>query len=113
HPFFAGLNAASQLRLAGQGKGVEALLQSAAKMAPSGPAPVDLRGAYDPTPRLRAQFDELIAFTPELVRQSPRRRAQFWANAGASSPERWKESTRFHRDYIWREVIGRLPDPSL
>jgi dienelactone hydrolase len=112
-PFFAGLNAASQLRLVGQGEGVEALLQSAAKMAPSGPAPVDRRVAFDPAPRLRAQFEELIAFTQELVRQSPRRREQFWANADASSPERWKESTRFHRDYIWREVIGRLPDPNV
>ncbi len=105
-PFFSRLKA--EVRLVEKGAGVESLL---GKVKPSGPAPVDARGAFDPAPRLRGQFDELIAYTQELVRQSPRRREQFWANADASSPERWKESTRFHRDYIWREVIGRLPDP--
>ena len=115
-PFFAGLNAASQLRLVGKDGGVEGLLRGAggaAAMKPSGPAPVDVRGSFDPAPRWRAQFEEMIAFTQELVRQSPRRREAFWATADASSPERWKESTRSHREYIWREVIGRLPDPSL
>ena len=30
--------------------------------------------------------------------------------ADASSPEKWKESTKFYRDYIWDEVIGRMPN---
>jgi dienelactone hydrolase len=115
-PFFAGLSEAKQLRLVEKGGGVAGLLESfggVAKTKPSGPAPVDARGTFDPAPRSKAQFEELIAFTQELVRQSPRKREQFWANADSSNPERWKESTRSHRDYIWREVIGRLPDPSL
>ena len=36
-----------------------------------------------------------------------------WSKADSSSPERWNQSTRFFRDYIWEEVIGRLPPPSL
>jgi dienelactone hydrolase len=114
-PFFSGLNASKNLRLTNVGEGVADLLLAfggALKRKPAGPAPVDARGAFDPGPRLRVQFEELIAFTQELVQQSPRKREQFWFNADASSPQRWKQSTAYHRDYIWREVIGRLPDPS-
>jgi hypothetical protein len=38
----------------------------------------------------------------------PQRRAEFWSKADASSPDRWKHSTRPQRDYIWQEVIGRV-----
>jgi hypothetical protein len=75
--------------------------------------PSDQRGNFDPAPRLRRQFDDLVSYTQSLVRQSPARRAEFWSTADASSPERWKETTRFHRDYIWEELIGRLPAPAL
>jgi len=63
--------------------------------------------------RLKRQFDELVGFTQRLVRESPAQRARFWASADASSPERWKESTQFHRGFLWDEVIGRLPAPSV
>ena len=65
------------------------------------------------TERLRRQFDELVNFTQRLVRESPRQRAQFWSTADTSTPERWKESTKSQRDFIWEEVIGRLPAPSV
>ena len=65
------------------------------------------------TARLKRQFDELVNFTQKLVRESPIQRAQFWSAADASTPERWKESTRSQRDFIWEEVIGRLPAPSV
>ena len=55
----------------------------------------------------------LSSFTQKLVRESPRQRAQFWSTADASTPERWKESTKSQRDFIWEEVIGRLPAPSV
>jgi dienelactone hydrolase len=83
------------------------------KMRPSGGPPEDLRGHFDPSERLHRQFNQLVDYTQALLRRSPARRAEFWSNADASSPQRWKESTRFHRDYIWSEVIGRLPPPSL
>ena len=65
------------------------------------------------TERLKRQFDELVNFTQKLVRESPIQRAQFWSAADASTPERWKESTKSQRDVIWEEVIGRLPAPSV
>lgn len=56
-----------------------------------------LKPATDPEARQHRQFNELVEFTQKLIRQSPARRAEFHAD----------------RDYIWNEVIGRLPDPSL
>ena len=54
----------------------------------------------------------MVGFTQALIRKSPDRRKEFWAKADNSSPERWKETTKFYRDYIWEEVIGRLPSPT-
>jgi len=90
-----------------------AALDAGRKLRPAGAIPSDGRPGYDPAPRLRRQFDELITFTQTLIGRSPNRRAEFWSRADSSSPERWKETTRFHRDYIWDEVIGRLPAPSV
>jgi dienelactone hydrolase len=118
--FYAGLGADDKLRLVKSGDGsgapgseaVLAALIGLPKLKPTGSLPADRRSNFDPAPRLRRQFDDLVSFTQLLVRQSPLRRAEFWATADASSPERWKETTRFHRDYIWEEMIGRLPPPS-
>src|SRR5205085_112484 len=63
--------------------------------------------------RMRRQVGELVDYTQALVRKSPATRAAFWSKADRSSPERWKASTQFYRDYIWDEVIGRLPAPSV
>src|SRR5262249_23347182 len=82
-------------------------------LKPSGSSPENLRHDFDPSERLRRQLQELVDFTQTLVRRSPEQRAKVWSTADASSPERWKESSRFHRDYIWKEVIGRLPAPSM
>lgn len=123
--FFDELKAADKLRLvvSGDGGGVpgsEAALQavleslgSKGKLKPSGNAPKDLRRDFDPSPRLQRQFQELVEFTQTLVRRSPVQRAKFWSTADVSSPERWKASTQSHRDYIWTEVIGRMPAPSV
>jgi len=67
---------------------------------------------FDSSARLRRQFDEIIAFTQGLIERSAERRAEFWSKADASSPERWNQTSQFYRDYIWDEVIGRMPAPS-
>ncbi|MEW5974262.1 MAG: hypothetical protein AB1898_00510 [Acidobacteriota bacterium] len=61
--------------------------------------------------RMKRQFLQLVNFTQRMVNRSPRNREKFWATADASSPERWNETTRGHRRYLWEEVFGRLPDP--
>lgn len=74
----------------------------------------DLRtvsSAPDRDARMRRQFHQIVDYNHRLVRDSPQRRSGFWAKADASSVRAWKDSTQFYRDYIWDEVIGRLPAP--
>ena len=61
--------------------------------------------------RMRRQFDQIVAFNHGLVRDSTERRDEFWAKADSSSVGAWQDSTQYYRDYIWEELIGRLPEP--
>jgi dienelactone hydrolase len=123
--FFAPLNATGRLRLIvsgdsnglpGSGPALAAFLESLGiktKPPKLGAPPKDHRDHYDPSVRLHRQFNQLVNYTQLLIRNSPAKRAAFWAKADSSSPERWRETTGPYRDYIWEEVIGRLPSPSL
>jgi dienelactone hydrolase len=124
-PFFAGLKSDAKLRLIvseggrglpGSDAAVRAFLRSlgvSGPLRPAGRAPTRALKNYDPVPRLRRQFDQMVGFTQALIRKAPDRRKEFWNKADTSSAERWKDTTKFYRDYIWDEVIGRLPPPSL
>lgn len=107
-----------------------------------GAPPVDHRANYDPQPRLQRQFNNMVSYTQALIRKSPYQREEFWAKANstwpskplpaieraqevkmlpsealesqwANSARQWTEATKEYRDYVWEEVIGRLPSPSL
>ena len=83
------------------------------RLAPLGATRPSHTAATIPLPRLHRQFDQIVDFTQALIRKSPDVRKDFWKNADASSIAAWKESTKFYRDYIWDEVIGRMPPPAL
>lgn len=122
-PFFQQIHAGAkfQLVVSGDGDGppgsdmaLSALFSAAAvhpRKSPS--APPDKQSAVDASERMHRQFDQLVAYTQKLIEESPRKREQFWSKADASSPEKWQQSTKFYRDYIWSEVIGRMPSPSV
>jgi dienelactone hydrolase len=124
-PFFAGLHAPAHLRLVLSGDGHGPPGSSAAlnalfeaidvkqNLASTGASPRDHRVNFDPSVRLHRQFDQLVGYTQDLVGKSPAKRVQFWSKADTSSPEKWRQSTRGYRDYVWDEVIGRLPTPTL
>jgi dienelactone hydrolase len=124
-PFFAKLKAEGQLRLVASGEGqgdpgsekaLQEFLKSLGISYPLRPAGKPLTSAdesHDPLPRLHRQFDQIVDFTQALIRKSPDRRKEFWSEADKSSPQRWNETTKFYRDYIWDEVLGRLPSPTL
>ena len=124
-PFYSSLRASEKLKLVisenghgppGSEAALSALLQSlngSGRLTKNGSMPKDLRPGYDAAPRMHRQFDQLVEHTQALIRQSPQRRAEFWSNADASSAPRWRETTKFQRNYIWDEIIGRLPDPSM
>lgn len=67
----------------------------------------------DPDNRRERQFHELIQFTQKVMRESEFTRTDFWADADPKNLETWVESVKPYREYFWKEVIGKLPDPSL
>jgi dienelactone hydrolase len=123
-PAFASLKQSGSLVLVpppaggkpGSDAAISALLELAgirSKLTPALRPPENLRSGFDPSERMHRQFDQLVDHTQRLIEQSPARRTEFWAKADASSPDRWKASTGFYRDYVWNEVIGRMPAPAL
>jgi dienelactone hydrolase len=79
----------------------------------AGALPEAVRSVPDAQDRMHRQFDTWVNYTQRLLRESPNRRQEFWAKFDTSTPERWKETSRFYRDYVWDEIIGRLPAPGL
>lgn len=75
--------------------------------------PKDLRKNSDHCQRVHRQFDQLVDHTQKLLRESVFRRREFWSKSDKSSAEKWQESCKFYRDYLWDEVIGKLPKASL
>ena len=124
-PHFAKLNAADHLRLivSGDGHGLPGsdaadqafiqLLGIHRSLLAQGALSQNARRQPDATERLHRQFGQLVTYTQRLIDRSAARRAEFWSKADSSSPERWNQTSSFFRDYIWDEVIGRLPPPSL
>jgi len=79
---------------------------------PDGAAPRAASNNPDAVARQHRQFDQLVAFTHRIFRESEERRREFWTKADASSPEKWEASCQFYRDYLWEAVIGKLPAPT-
>jgi hypothetical protein len=76
--------------------------------------PSELRSNFDPAARQKRQFDQLVAYTQKLWRDSEStRRDFFWKRTDPSSPEKWQKSCDPLRAYFWEEVIGKLPLPTL
>jgi dienelactone hydrolase len=67
----------------------------------------------DSNARMKRQVGELVEHTQRLMRESPRRRAEFWERADATSLETWQATTQWYRDYFHKEIIGQLPPASL
>src|SRR5262245_4475376 len=121
----AELSQATKLALvvSGDGKGpagsspaIVKLLQGLGIKEPSRMAddvPKDVRTSFDPQERQKRQFNELVEFTQKLLRRSARVRDQVWAMADRSSLARWNETVEPYRDFVYDEMIGRLPAPTI
>ena len=86
-------------------------LLDAPDLRPSSASPQTVAAPPDRDARMRRQFDQIVAFNHGRVRDSATRRDEFWTQADSSSVRAWRDSTQFYRDYIWDELIGRLPAP--
>jgi hypothetical protein len=62
---------------------------------------------------MRRQVHEILEHTQVLVRAGQTRRTEFWAKADASSAESWERTSQWYRDYLWDEIIGRLPPATI
>jgi dienelactone hydrolase len=78
---------------------------------PTGPK--DLRTDFDPLVRQKRQFDQLVAFTQKVWRDSESARASRFAKVDFSSPEKYEKSIEPIRKFFDEEVIGKLPAPTL
>jgi hypothetical protein len=74
--------------------------------------PDDLRKGYDPVPREKRQFDQLVAYSQKVWRDSESVRGQRFAKVDYSSPEKYEQSIEPIRKFFWEEVIGKLPEPT-
>jgi dienelactone hydrolase len=84
------------------------------KVSPSGSAaPCDVRSLPDAGDRQHRQFDELVDFTQHLLEGSAHVRDQVWSKADVKSPEAWANSAEHYRDFVWRTLIGKLPEPTM
>lgn len=59
------------------------------------------------------QVNEAIDFTQKLLRNSYKSRDRLFAKGDRSTPEKWEASSEALRDHVYRELIGKLPDPTL
>lgn len=76
-------------------------------------APAEAREGFDPAARQKRQFDELVEFTQRLMRNSAKERDKFWSKGDRSSVVAWEKSAQSYRDYVYDEMIGRLPAPTM
>jgi dienelactone hydrolase len=83
------------------------------RLFPSEKPPRDARPHFDPSERQHRQLKQLIEHTQLLLRRSHDVRRRFWGKARTSSAPEWQKSSAFYRDYLWDEVIGRFPAPSV
>ena len=100
----------------GSDAALAALLRNVGATRPlraAGALPQRVHSGANAEERMHRQFDTWVNYTQWLIRQSPKVRQEFWAKFDTSTPTRWKETSQFYRDYIWNEIIGRLPAPSL
>ena len=63
--------------------------------------------------RQRRQLEELQWHVQNLMRLSPKVRDQKWAAGDRSSVDRWVETSAPLRDWVYDELIGRLPVPTI
>ena len=75
---------------------------------------IDSAISFDYASRQQKQFMQLIIFTQRLLREAATRRQEFfWNKVDNTSLENWKNSCVEFKDYFWKEVIGRCPEPDV
>ncbi|HVU08551.1 MAG TPA: hypothetical protein VHG89_08435 [Verrucomicrobiae bacterium] len=88
-------------------------LSSNASLAPSDPAPDNLWPDFDPAVRQAEQLHELDRYNQWLLAESKYTRQKFMTKFDTTSPEKFRQSQEWYRDYFYRQEIGRFDEPLL
>jgi cephalosporin-C deacetylase-like acetyl esterase len=119
------LNAAEELAFVASGEGdgpagtdaaLTAFLQGLRLGRPSAKKSTDsmqVAQSVDSEERQKRQLDELVSFTQRLLRHSAAVRDRFWSKADRTSVASWVASAEHYRNYVWEEMIGKLPEPTM
>jgi dienelactone hydrolase len=85
------------------------------KLAPPDKAPALDVGLASPRSQQKRLVRELSDYTQSVFRESSYTRERFWSRADrkSQSVEKWKESTKWYRDYFENDVIGKFDRPLL
>jgi len=78
-----------------------------------GDSAVQKLATVDASARLKRQIDQMQEYTQSLLFESEYVREAFWKKADRSSPEKWRRSTDWYREYFANEVIGRFDEKLL
>jgi len=88
-------------------------LANNARLVPEGPAPKNLWPDFDPAARQTEQLHELDRHNQWLLAESKYTRQKFMAKLDTTSPEKFRQSAEWYRNYFYHQVIGRFDDPLL
>jgi dienelactone hydrolase len=83
------------------------------RLGPSTGIPQTVRSLPDTDDRQHRQFDELVNFTQRLLEDSAHVRDKVWSKANVKTPAEWEKSAEHYRDFVWRTLIGKLPEPTM
>jgi dienelactone hydrolase len=92
------------------------MLQAAAPLTLSEDVPADRRKRFDAPDRQRRQVKELEGHVQKLVRTADQTRERFFSlrpTPGPRAREKFIGQEPKYREYLWREVLGKLDDPLL
>jgi dienelactone hydrolase len=67
----------------------------------------------DPKGRLRHQYTQILEDTQHLMREAEFTRARFWSKASGSNAPAFEAGAGWYKEYLWDEIIGRLPKAEL
>jgi len=73
----------------------------------------DLRPLPDASERQHRQFDELVDFTQRILEDSAHVRDRLWEAADVKSLGVWNNEVEHSRDFVWKTLIGKLPEPAM
>lgn len=83
---------------------------TAPALSPPGPAPTELRQAFDPVERQHRQVAAFEHHIQHLIDESRHVREDFlWNKVPVGTPDEWRESMRAYRKTFWNQINGRLP----